>query len=77
MSEFGGAKIIYMRKILFFMIVTIAVHANAQSLYNGHEYVDLGLPSGLKWATMNVGANSTLDCGSLFAWGGVNKFLTK
>ena len=25
---------------------------------NGHEYVDLGLPSGLKWATCNVGADS-------------------
>jgi hypothetical protein len=25
---------------------------------NGHGYVDLGLPSGLKWATCNVGAYS-------------------
>lgn len=25
---------------------------------NGYEYVDLGLPSGLKWATCNVGATS-------------------
>lgn len=24
----------------------------------GHEYVDLGLPSGLKWATCNVGAST-------------------
>ena len=23
---------------------------------NGHDYVDLGLPSGTLWATMNVGA---------------------
>ena len=23
--------------------------------YNGHEYVDLGLPSGLKWAKCNIG----------------------
>lgn len=37
--------------------------------YNGHEYVDLGLPSGLKWATMNVGANSPSDYGQYFAWG--------
>ena len=28
--------------------------------YNGHEYVDLGLPSGTKWATMNVGASVLL-----------------
>lgn len=36
---------------------------------NGHEYVDLGLPSGLKWATMNVGATTPEDCGQYFAWG--------
>lgn len=37
--------------------------------YNGHEYVDLGLPSGLKWATMNVGATTPEDYGQYFAWG--------
>lgn len=37
--------------------------------YNGHEYVDLGLPSGLKWATMNVGADTPEDYGWYFAWG--------
>ena len=36
---------------------------------NGHEYVDLGLPSGLKWATCNVGANSPEEYGEYFAWG--------
>lgn len=36
---------------------------------NGHEYVDLGLPSGTLWATMNVGANSETDYGSYFQWG--------
>ncbi len=36
---------------------------------NGHEYVDLGLPSGLKWATCNVGAKSPSDYGDYFAWG--------
>lgn len=36
---------------------------------NGHEYVDLGLPSGLKWATCNVGANKPEDYGDYFAWG--------
>lgn len=37
--------------------------------YNGHDYVDLGLPSGLKWATCNVGAKSPEDYGDYFAWG--------
>ena len=36
---------------------------------NGHEYVDLGLPSGLKWATCNVGASSPEDYGGYYAWG--------
>lgn len=38
---------------------------------NGHEYVDLGLPSGLKWATCNVGANRPEEYGDYFAWGEV------
>ena len=36
---------------------------------NSHEYVDLGLPSGLKWATCNVGASSPEDYGGYYAWG--------
>ena len=35
----------------------------------GHEYVDLGLPSGLLWATCNVGADKSEDYGDYFAWG--------
>ena len=34
-----------------------------------HEYVDLGLPSGLLWATCNVGAETPEDYGDYFAWG--------
>ena len=37
--------------------------------YNGHQYVDLGLPSGTKWATMNLGANSIVDTGLYYQWG--------
>ncbi len=36
---------------------------------NGYEYVDLGLPSGLKWATQNVGASSPTGAGNYYAWG--------
>lgn len=31
--------------------------------------VDLGLPSGVKWATYNVGAVSPEECGGYYAWG--------
>ena len=36
---------------------------------DNHVYVDLGLPSGLLWATCNVGADSPEDYGDYFAWG--------
>ena len=36
---------------------------------NGYEYVDLGLPSGLLWATCNVGANTPEENGNYYAWG--------
>ena len=36
---------------------------------NGFEYVDLGLPSGTKWATCNVGADKETDYGLYFAFG--------
>ena len=36
---------------------------------NGHDYVDLGLPSGTLWATCNIGADNPKGCGDYFAWG--------
>lgn len=48
---------------------TVQFEGKFPTFHNGHEFVDLGLPSGLKWATCNVGANETKDPGSYFAWG--------
>ena len=45
--------------------------ATSDDIYNGHEYVDLGLPSGLLWATCNIGANAPEKYGNYFAWGEV------
>ena len=39
---------------------------------NGHEWVDLGLPSGLKWATCNIGASTPEAYGKYYAWGEIN-----
>ena len=36
---------------------------------NGHSYIDLGLPSGLKWASFNLGAKTPEGSGDYFAWG--------
>ena len=35
----------------------------------GVETVDFNLPSGIKWASMNVGATAPEEVGSYFAWG--------
>ena len=36
---------------------------------DGYEYVDLGLPSGIKWAAYNVGATKPEEYGGYYAWG--------
>ena len=41
----------------------------------GVEAVDLGLPSGTKWANMNVGATSPEDYGDYFRWGETKPFV--
>ncbi|MBR5061149.1 MAG: hypothetical protein IKX24_03305, partial [Prevotella sp.] len=33
------------------------------------QAIDLGLPSGIKWASCNVGASKTTEYGLFFAWG--------
>ncbi|MBR1513187.1 MAG: protein kinase [Bacteroidales bacterium] len=35
----------------------------------GHDYVDLGLPSGTLWATCNIGASKPEGYGNYYAWG--------
>lgn len=41
-------------------------HMEGKNVYNGHEYVDLGLS--VLWATCNVGAKNPEDCGDCFPW---------
>lgn len=59
-----------MKKVLTFLSSAFfAFGAMAQNLENGHEYVDLGLPSGTLWATCNVGADVPESYGDYYAWG--------
>jgi hypothetical protein len=71
-----------MKKIaLLMMLAAILTNGWAQDLItphqdnsvsgteNDHAWVDLGLPSGLKWATCNVGATNPWHYGNYFAWG--------
>ena len=39
----------------------------------GHEYVDLGLPSGKLWSTMNYGATRTTGNGNYLEWFALNE----
>ena len=45
------------------------VYGENLSFVANYEYVDLGLPSGLLWATCNVGADAPEGYGDYFAWG--------
>ena len=47
-------------------------NSNDQFTLITYEYVDLGLPSGIKWCTKNVGAISATDSGQFFSWGNIN-----
>ena len=53
--------------ILSTMFVSISYAQT--NVIDGHEYVDMGLPSGTLWATCNIGAESSTDFGDYFAWG--------
>ena len=58
-----------MRKFFsLFAALTLSVGLWAAAPANV-ESVDLGLPSGLKWATFNVGATAPEGYGDYFAWG--------
>ncbi|MDY4850392.1 MAG: InlB B-repeat-containing protein [Paludibacteraceae bacterium] len=60
-----------MKKSTFLMAALLCGSwcATAQTTEQGHEYVDLGLPSGLQWATCNVGATTPEAYGNYYAWG--------
>ena len=40
------------------------------------KYVDLGLPSGTKWATCNLGANEDYEIGNYYGWGCISYYGT-
>ena len=50
-------------------IILVSVSHAQTNVIDGHEYVDMGLPSGTLWATCNIGAESSTDFGDYFAWG--------
>ena len=57
-----------------FCLLTRSVVELFKNVCNGHEFVDLGLPSGTLWATCNVGATSPEQAGLYFAFGETEGF---
>ncbi len=53
----------------FFVHLTEETTVSFRGRAHINDYVDLGLPSGTKWATCNVGANAPEEYGDYFAWG--------
>lgn len=49
--------------------VDLIARFDKKQFAGGHEYIDLGLPSGTLWATCNVGATLPEECGGYYAWG--------
>ncbi len=67
-------KLNYIHKLFLFVALSFFCFSCEDDItmsgtHNGHEYVDLGLPSGLKWATCNIGASSPTGYGNYYAWG--------
>ena len=62
-----------MEKKIFCLIMCCAMScamvAQTTGEEAGHTWIDLGLPSGVKWASTNIGANRPQDMGNYYAWG--------
>ena len=63
-----GGPVAPMQGFFVHVTETTTVYFSGTGLHKD-DYVDLGLPSGLLWATFNVGADSPEDYGDYFAWG--------
>ncbi|MBR5552013.1 MAG: hypothetical protein IKV83_08875 [Muribaculaceae bacterium] len=62
-----------MKKLNFLSIIACVVMCVGTVSCGGPEAVDLGLPSGTKWASYNVGALSPEETGGFYAWGEVEE----
>lgn len=65
------------QKFGFAIVVAASVSQISTLIPSGvvYESVDLGLPSGTKWARFNIGATIETDYGDLFAWGATGPYI--
>lgn len=62
-------KNITMRRIILLLASTLLAFQAQAQMPKGTEMVDLGLPSGTKWASCNLGAATPGECGDYYCWG--------
>ncbi len=84
MYQFGGAlgEVSVGDRTYGFAIRPVAdnntmINTPSQGETNGHKWVDLGLPSGTKWATCNLGAATSEHHGEFYAWAEITPILDK
>ena len=71
-TSYDGSGFTYINKQTLTPNVSLTLYAQWEKTTGtaiGHEWVDLGLPSGTKWATTNVGASTPEGYGNYYAWG--------
>lgn len=62
--------------LLFVFLAAGCQKDEPEDIFNGHEYVDLGLPSGTLWATCNIGAVTPEGYGDYFSWGETSGYMS-
>ena len=55
--------------VITLLLFSVNVEAQTRTVPNSAKAIDLGLPSGTKWANINIGAEKPEDFGLFFAWG--------
>ncbi len=53
--------------------ISVQITGNSNPTYPVAEAIDLGLPSGTKWASWNVGATKPEEYGCYYAWGEIEE----
>ena len=61
MQKFTKATALLVLSIALICTAGCKKHNAGNGTYKGHDYIDLGLPSGTMWATCNVGAESPIN----------------
>lgn len=67
--NFGKLATVVMTLGLFATCMVSCKSSDEPQPKDTHEAVDMGLPSGTKWAAMNIGAYKVSEVGLYFAWG--------